>query len=199
VILVDDVAGDPQLAAPQPYQILRSTLGSQFVLGGFQSVTITITVIGPVQQASNREIQMLPEADRVGSIRSFWCLQPIFLTRGYDAVPGVDGQTPVGAVPGTVYVLADAPQGNAGALTRNGLMMIPGVDYVLAGSTITLFNATVAGDVLYFTSPETVNVQPEASDILVYPPNGEQFRVLSRYFDPGSGYWKALGTRMAAA
>lgn len=200
MIQVDDIVADADFAAPEPFQILRSTPASEFVLGGFESVITTIDVVGPVQQSSNREINMLPEADRVGSIRSFWCLQPIYLTRGYAPVPSTLGQEPQGAVPGTVYVLTTAPAGGAGTLTLNGVLQRPIIDYTLNGLTITFNAPTPANSKLYFASVITANVQPEASDIIVWPPNGpEQWRVMQRYFDPGAGYWKAIANRMNAA
>ena len=180
---------------PEPYVILRS-VGS-FISGSFQSTTTPIQQFGPVQQASNRGIAMLPEADRVGSIRAFWSPIPIYLTRGTSPVPSVYGETPTGSVPGTVFTLSQLPPTVNIAVYVSGLFMTPGVDYTLVGTTLTLVElADVAPWVQW---PITARVQQAASDIIEYPPGGEQFRVLQRYFDPGAGYWKALGTRMNAA
>jgi hypothetical protein len=54
-----------------------------------------------------------------------------------------------------------------------------------------------AGSVLFFQWPVIVNAQPAASDIIQY--ENTQYRVLRVYRDPGSGFWRALGTQMQAA
>lgn len=198
MISVQEVVLDTDLIAPEPYQVVRTT--GQFGLGGFAPLqTTTFTLFGPVQQASNKEVQMLPEADRVGSVRSFWATMPIYLTRGTSPVPSVAGEVPAGAVPGTTYTLTQAPPGGAGDFYVNGSLLRPGVDYALDGAVITTTAATPGGATLWFQYPVVAQVQDAYSDVIVWPPNGEQFRVLQRYFDPGSGYWKALGTRMNAA
>lgn len=192
MISVFEVVVDPDMTAPNNFVILRST--GQFVQGGFQSVTTAIPVVGPVQQASNKEIQMLPEADRVGSVRAFWSVQTIYVTRGYAPVPSTHGEVPQGA--GTAYTLSTAPPSGAANVYAGGLLLQPnGVDYTLTGTTLA-FNAAPAQP-LYATWPVTANVATDASDILQY--EDQQYRVLNVYRDPGSGYWKALATRMAAA
>jgi hypothetical protein len=140
---------------------------------------------------------MLPEADRVGSIRAFWSPIPIYLTRGTAPVPSVYGETPAGGVPGETFTLSQTPPTPNITVYVGGLLMTPNVDYVLIGTTLTLFAAAVIAPWVQW--PVTAQVQQAASDIIQYPPNGERFRVLQRYFDPGCGYWKALGTRMNAA
>lgn len=197
MISVQEVVNDTDMIAPEPFTILRST--GQFVAGGFQSTTQPIQLWGPVQQASNKEIMMLPEADRVGSVRAFWSRIPVYLTRGTAPAPSTHGETPVGTVPGSTFTLSAAPPGGVGVFYVNGVFQTPGVDYVLSGMVIVTTVPVPPGAVLYFAWPVTVQAQDAASDIIVYPPNGERFRVLARYFDPGSGYWKALGTRMNAA
>lgn len=195
MINVSEVILDTDMLPPEPYVILRST--GQFIAGQFQSVVTKIQQFGPVQQASLKEISMLPEADRVGSIRAFWSPVPIYLTRGTAPVPSVYGETPTGAVPGTTFALSQQPPTVNVTVYVGGLLMTPNVDYVLNGAVITLtIPAAVAPWVQW---PITARVQQAASDIIEYPPGGEQYRVLSRYFDPGCGYFKALGTRMSAA
>ena len=195
MISVQEVIQDPDFTAPQPFVILRST--GQFVAGKFQSVTTPLQQFGPVQQASNKEIQMLPEADRVGSIRAFWCTVPVYLTRGTAPVPSVHGERAGGTVPGTVFTLSQVTPEDTAKVFVGGLLLRPVVDYVLVGTALTL---TVSAHVAPWVQwPVTVNVAQDASDIIAYPPGGELFRVLSRYYDPGGGYWKALGTRMNAA
>lgn len=191
MISVQEVIVDPDMIAPQPFTILRST--GKFVPGGFDSTTTSIPVFGPVQQASDREIQMLPEADRVSSIRSFWSTQPMYETRGYAPVPGVHGEQPVGS--GVTYTLSSPPPNGLLQVYSNGLLLRPGVHYLLNGLVLTF--ATTAALPLYVTWPATVNVGTNASDLIQYA--SEQYRVLKVYFDPGGGYYKALGTSTAAA
>jgi hypothetical protein len=195
VISVQEVVLDPDMTAPEPFTILRST--GQFISGGFESSTTSIQLWGPVQQASNKEIQMLPEADRVGSIRAFWSRVPIYLTRGTAPAPATHEEVPDGAVPGSSFTLSAAPPGGVGNFYVNGLFQAPNVDYTLTGVDIATTVPVPSNAALLFTWPITVNAQDAASDIIVY--GGERFRVLQRYFDPGSGFWKALGTRMNAA
>jgi hypothetical protein len=195
MISVREVIGDPDMIAPEPYTIMRST--GQWVLGGFQSTTVPIQQIGPVQQASDKEIQMIPEADRVGAMRSFWSVVPVYVTRGYAPVPGIYGEAPVGVVPGTVYALSQTPPGGVASVYVNGLLQVPGVDYSLVGQTITFAAATPSGAVLWVKWPITANVASSASDIIQF--EGQQYRILRVYRDPGGGYWKAIGTRLAAA
>ena len=140
---------------------------------------------------------MLPEADRVGSIRAFWSPIPIYLTRGTSPVPSVHGETPAGAAPGTVFTLSQQPPTNNVTVYVSGLLLKPNVDYTLSGITLTLAMPTNVAP--YVQWPIMARVQQAASDIIEYPPGGEQFRILQRYFDPGAGYWKALGTRMNAS
>jgi hypothetical protein len=195
MINVQEVVVDPDMLVPESFTIERST--GQYVLGGFQSSTTQIRMFGPVQQASNKEIQMLPEADRVGSLRSFWSTVPIYVTRGYVYVPSTYGEVPQGTIPGTEYTLAEAPPGDAGSLYIDGDLQIPDAQYTLVDSVITLTTPTTVGASLWFTYPTTVDVGASASDILNY--DGEQYRVLQVYRVSGSGYWKAIGSRMAAA
>jgi hypothetical protein len=66
----------------------------------------------------------------------------------------IHGETPTGDLPGTSYTLSAAPPGGAlQALTKNGVFQVPGLDYALAGATVTLTAPTVADDVLYATWP----------------------------------------------
>ncbi len=191
MISVQEVVVDPDMIAPQPYVVLRST--GRFVLGGFESTVTSIPMFGPVQQASNKEVQMLPEADRIGSIRSFWSTQPIYTTRGYAPVPGVHGE--LLTISGTVYALSAAPPSESLCVYANGLLLQVNVDYTLSGSTLTFFATPPAP--LYVTWQTMVDVATDASDQIQY--GSEVYRVLQVYFDPGGGYFKALGTRMSAA
>lgn len=192
MISVFEVVVDPDMTAPRSYTILRST--GKFVLGGFESTTTPISMFGPVQQASNKEIQMLPEADRVQSARSFWSTQPIYVTRGYAPVPGIQGESPTGS--GVSYTLSQAPPGGVANVYVDGLLLQPnGFDYVLSGTSLT-FVFPITG-VLYVNWQITAYVAADASDIIQY--ENDQYRVMSVYRDPGGGYWKAVGTRLTAS
>jgi hypothetical protein len=197
MITVQEVVSDPDFTAPEPWTILRST--DAWVLGGVQSTTAPITMIGPVQQSSNKEIAMVPEADRVGSLRSFWSTIPIYVTRGSAPVPSTHGEVPapVGRFPATALTLSVAPPGGQVALTKNGGLLVAGTDYAVAGAVVQLAVAAVATDTFWVSWSAVSNTQAANSDILVW--DGNQYRVLQVYNDPGSMYWKAIATRMRAA
>ncbi len=192
MISVQEVVVDPDIIAPHPFTVLRST--GQFVAGGFKSTSTTpIPMFGPVQQASNKEIEMLAEADRVGAVRSFWSTQPIYETRGRAPLPGTHGEAPQGD--GTAYQLSSPPPSGSANVYAAGRLLVPNVDYVISGATLT-FNAMPAQP-LYCTWDVTVFVGQSKSDVIQY--GDEAYRILSVYCDPGGGYWKALGTRMQAS
>jgi hypothetical protein len=188
MISVEEVITDPDMIAPRNYTILRSQ--GQFVAGGFQSTVTPIPMFGPVQQSSLKEIDMIPEADRVGAMRSFWSTCPLYVTRGQAPVPGTHGEVPAGS--GTAYTLSSAPPNGAANVYVDGLQV---QNYTIIGTALTLNDAPVAS--LYVTWEVTVMVGQSASDILQY--GDEQYRVLQVYFDPGGGYHKAIATRMAAS
>lgn len=191
MISVAEVITDPDMIAPQPFTILRST--GQFVLGGFQTVVTSIQLFGPVHQATDRELKMLPQGDQISSVRSFWSLQPLYETRGYAPVPSVHGEVPQGS--STSYTLSAPPPNEIAAVYVGGALLRQNTDYTISGSTITF--TTAPTEPPYATWNITANVATNASDILQY--EDQQYRILQVYFDPGGGYYKALGTRMAAA
>jgi hypothetical protein len=196
MISVQEVIQDPDMTDPEPYVILRST--GQWVAGGFQSVvTRTINIFGPVRNATDKEIAMLPEADRVSRVRAFYATQPILLARGYAPVPATYEETPRQAS-ALVWVLSAPPPGNFANITVNGLYMRPnGLDYTLNGTMIAFNVQPPAPGTISATWPVTANVQAAESDVIVY--YGEQYRVTAVYRTGGSGYWKALATRMATS
>jgi hypothetical protein len=189
VISVEEIIQDPDMISPEPFTILRSQ--GQFVLGGFQSTTTAVPVFGPVHQASDKEIQMLAEADRVGAVRSFWANIAIYTTRGTVPVPSTHGEVPVGS--GTSYTLSTTPPGEACSIyDATGLLLI---DYIIVGSAVTFAASPTAP--LYACWPVTAQTGQSASDILQF--QGEQYRVSHVYRVLGSGYWRALAVRMDAS
>jgi hypothetical protein len=78
MIDVSEVVNDPDLA--QAFMIQRSTQGA-FLFGVWQTKQETVPCYGPVRPASSREINMLPEGDRVGEIKAFWSSTPLYGTR----------------------------------------------------------------------------------------------------------------------
>jgi len=192
MINMQDVVSDPDLRPSQPFTILRST--GTWVEGGFQSTTFPITILGPVQQASPKEIAMLPEADRVGSVRAFWTTIQVYTTRGYAPAPTTHGETPMGSVPGTVFTLSQAPPGGACDVYVGGLLE-PSTAYVLSGNVVTL--AVQAAVAPYIIWTVEADVQAAASDKIQW--EGHTYRILTTQYDPGSGYWKSMGTREEAA
>lgn len=192
MISVQEVVVDPDMTAPKPFTVLRST--GQFVMGGngFNSTTTSIPMFGPVQQATDKEVAMLPEADRISAVRSFWSTQPIYETRSSGPVPSTHGEVP-SHLHGLVYALSSLPEGPPSVYSA-GLLLQAGVGYTLSGTTLTFISSPIN---LYVTWPTTANVATNASDKIEY--GNEVYRVLRVYFDPGGGYFKAYGTRMAAS
>ena len=195
MISVEEVIHDPDFTAPQPFTIVRSTL--RWVQGGTENiVTETLQQFGPVQAASPKEVAMLAEADRVSQVKAFWATVPVYVTRGYANAPVTHGETPQGALPGTVFTLTVQPPADCCNLILNGVMLTPEVDYWINGLVLTLSVPAPSGAVMWLTWPIMARIQSAESDVIQY--SGEQYRVLSVYFENG-GYWKALGTRLAAS
>lgn len=194
MIDMSSVVADAELEAPQPFTIIRST--GQWTQGGFViGQTTTLVQVGPVQRAGDKELEEVPVADRVHAIMAFWCLIPIFLTRGKSASTTARGVTPQGEYPGTAYTVDPAPPaGMQGALYKNGVFQTPGVDYVYANGVVTVLFPTAQTDRLYFTWTNNAS-GTGFSDILVYAE--EQYRILAVKHYPGSGFYKALGTRLS--
>lgn len=196
MINVSDIVSDGDLAAPQPFQVLRST--GTWASGGFTSaVTETLELTGPVQQATDKEVSMLPEGDRVSQVMSFWATVPLYTTRGKLPSPTLHTETPKGTVPGMLFTLSTVPPGQI-SLYLNGKFLIPnGVDYGQLGPNIVMNFTVNPTDKFKAEWPIVENKAPAAADILVY--GGEKYRLLDVKHYPGSGYWKALATRMAAS
>ena len=195
MISTADVVSDGDLAAPKPFQVLRST--GAWASGGFVStITETLELTGPVQQATDREVSMLPEGDRVSQVMSFWATVPLYTTRGKLPSPTLHTETPKGTVPGALFTLSQTPSGQL-ALYLNGAFLTPdGVDYIALGANIVMNTIVGLPDKLLAQWPTVEDKAPAAADILVY--EGEKYRLLNVKHYTGSGYWKALATRMTA-
>jgi hypothetical protein len=193
---MSDVVDSVDLQAPQPFTIQRSP--GLWVGGVFQPTGTVqiIPVFGPVQRASDKEAEMLPAADVIHGIMAFWATQPIYTTRGKAPEPGTHGEVPQGAMPGAIFTLTVAPPGEDVAVYRNGIFQSPLSDYEISGNLIT-FNVIVnPGDKLFATWPVRADVGSDFADVLVY--KSEQYRVLNVRHYPGSGYHKALASRLSA-
>jgi hypothetical protein len=191
---MSSVVADAELEAPKPFLILRSA--GQWTQNGFAaSNTVTIQQVGPVQRAGDKELEEIPQADRVHAIMAFWCLIPIYITRGKAPTTAAQGVTPEGAYPGTVYTVDPAPPpGTQGSLYKNGIFQTLGIDYQYSSGVVTMLYTTSETDRLYYTW--TNNTAGSAfSDIMQY--DSEQYRVLAVKHYPGSGFYKALGTRLS--
>jgi hypothetical protein len=193
MINMSDVVADAELMAPKPFLILRRT--GQWTQNGFTVATTTqIQQVGPVQRAGDKELEEIPEADRVRAVMAFWCVVPVFITYGKAPSTAVQGVTPQGAYPGTIYTVDPPPDILQGALYKNGIFQTVGIDYTYANGVITMLWPTMATDRLYFT---WVNPTTGAgfSDVIQY--EREQYRILGVKHYPGSGYWRAMGTRLS--
>lgn len=77
---LSEIVEDPDLS--QTWMLLRST--GEFVAGGFQSTTTQIPFSGIAEPASDAELQMIPEGDRVTQAFTFISTQPMYTTRAGD-------------------------------------------------------------------------------------------------------------------
>lgn len=187
---MSNVVSDADLVAPQSFVVRRSQ--GAWTTGGFANTTSDIGMSGPVQQASDKELQMLPTADNTTGVLSFWSTQPIYETRN-DSVSSTQSLVLTGGP--TTYTVAPALTGGV-SLYKNGLLLQPELDYTLSGQTITLVQPAQPNDVMAATSSLPVQV-PAVSDLLIY--GGSSYRVMRVYHDPGCGYWKAYATQMEGA
>jgi hypothetical protein len=72
-----DTISNPDIA--EPWTIIRNP--GQFAAGGWQvQQTLNISAYGTVSVASPRELEMIPEADRVHANRVFKTTQPMYVT-----------------------------------------------------------------------------------------------------------------------
>ena len=74
---MSDVVNDD--FAAQPFNILRSTQG-KWVKGVWSDVKLTVPSYGSMQPTKDRDLDMVPEGDRVKGMFSFWSSAPIFTT-----------------------------------------------------------------------------------------------------------------------
>lgn len=190
MISVQDIVSDADMASPDQWIILRST--ATFGWGGVTSVTSEIPLFGPVRVASNREIEMLPEADRVGSIRAFYSTIPLYVTRGTQQVPYVIPAVIDGSFPGTSFTLNAAPPGGTLQLVKNGLTLIPDVDYSLDVTNLTMYQPVLATDGFWGSWIGEGN-QAGLSDQIQY--RNEIYRLVQVYRTQGSGFWKGIANR----
>jgi hypothetical protein len=83
MIDVSELANDPDLA--QVFTILRTT-GSSWLNGVFQTVETTVQSYGPISVATPRDVEMIPEGDKIVGAMVFWSAQPLY---GTEAIQGV--------------------------------------------------------------------------------------------------------------
>ena len=194
MIDVEEVISDPDMTQPEPFIIRR--YAGEFVPGGFQNtLSAMFQQIGPVRNATDKEMNMLPEADRTSQVRAFFTSLQVLTVRSTMLVPSVHGEAPQGS--GATFMLSMAPPGGVGQLTINGMLQTPVVDYTLAGLILTLATAVDGSAMLWFQWPALLPIGTGESDIIAY--NDDLYRVLAVYRVSGSGYWKALGTKMATS
>jgi hypothetical protein len=79
---LQDVVNDPDLA--EPFNIQRQT--GSFGPGGWQVTPQSIDMWGVVTVATQKQLQMIPEADRVNGARMFLSQFPIYTTNEVQGV-----------------------------------------------------------------------------------------------------------------
>ena len=73
---LSEIVSDPDLA--EQFQIVRSRGG--FVAGGWSDQLTTIAAYGVVSVASEKDLEMVPEGDRVRESRVFHSTQAMYVT-----------------------------------------------------------------------------------------------------------------------
>lgn len=76
LIDVSDIVNDPMFA--QTFSILRSS--GTWVKGDWENIETAIQSYGAMQPATDRELQMLPEGDRISGALSVWSSAPLYTT-----------------------------------------------------------------------------------------------------------------------
>lgn len=76
-IFLDDVVSDPDLAE---YYTIERSVGGAFLEGGYEDKKQTVKMWGVVSKDIQRDLDMVPEGDRLKELRAFWSTQPIFTT-----------------------------------------------------------------------------------------------------------------------
>jgi hypothetical protein len=84
MIDVSDILSDPDLA--QPFTIKRSR--GEFAAGGYTQTTTTVQSFGVIIVAQGRELEQVPEGDRVKGAIVVYSAKPLYLTHG-DNQPGL--------------------------------------------------------------------------------------------------------------
>ena|SRR6185312_15402673 len=89
MIQIGSVVDDPAFAQPRPFIVHRST--GYFGLGGWQNTVSDIEMTGTIQPASAKDLQQVPQGDRVTGIIAIWSQQQIYTTHDTNSVetPGV--------------------------------------------------------------------------------------------------------------
>ena len=87
---LQDVVNDPDLA--ESFDILRSS--GTFAAGGWQAATVQLPAWGVVTVATDKQLEALPEGDRVHGARLFITEQPLYVT-GADRQDGTAGTSDV--------------------------------------------------------------------------------------------------------
>jgi hypothetical protein len=85
MISVEEVVNDQDVA--QIFTILRSTNG-KFVSGIWTTDQVSIPSYGPIRPATPRDLEMVPEGDKVKEVKIFWSAQPIYATHATDGIGG---------------------------------------------------------------------------------------------------------------
>lgn len=74
---MSDVVNDD--FASQPFTIIRSQ-GGKWVSGTWVDNVVNVPSFGSQQPAGDRELEMVPEGDRVKGLFAFWSSEPIYTT-----------------------------------------------------------------------------------------------------------------------
>ena len=83
---VSRVVNNPKFA--QTFTIQRSSGGAFNTSGVWTDSSFTVNMYGIIKPATPKELDQLPDGDRVKEVRSFHSAQPMYVTHN-DATPGL--------------------------------------------------------------------------------------------------------------
>jgi len=86
---VSRVVLSPFAAQPVPFTVTRKT--GAWVLGNFVSSSETLPMSGSIQPLNSRDLEQVPEGDRVTGMIKIYTTEPLYTTQEDDTVSGEDG------------------------------------------------------------------------------------------------------------
>lgn len=121
MIDVSRVINNPKLA--QLYTVHRKVEG-QWTLGqGYKQNEIDLILYGPITPINTKDLQQIPEGDRVVGIMAFYSTEPIFVTRD-SSVDGTGTSDEIEWKNERYRIMSLAPYNDYGYMKAFGVRMV---------------------------------------------------------------------------